>query len=137
MSKFQQIGLNPQDGFLAWDTIYYTNWEIETLLDTIKSKYSSFEKQEVHSQIYFKALITLKYLFDEQGIEFEKFKRIKLLYGKTNLENALKLLIRCKIIYSQRMSLIDLFDTITRFTFSENLLIEFANQFGGNKNSQE
>jgi hypothetical protein len=72
-------------------------------------------------------LITLKFLFDEQSIEFEKFKRIRLLYAKTNLENALKLLIRCKIVYSSRMSLIDLFDTISRFTFSENLLLEYAN----------
>lgn len=105
--------MNPQDGYLAWDSIYYTNWEIEGLLETIKNKYQQFDKQEVHSQIYFKALITLKYLFDEQAIEFEKFKRIRQLYAKTNLENALKLLIRCKIVYSSRMSLIDLFDTIS------------------------
>ena len=72
VQKFQQIGHDPQNGYLAWDERHFANWEVETLLGHIKQSYADYENQKVHGPLYVKALVTLKYLFDEQGIDPSK-----------------------------------------------------------------
>ena len=40
VQKFQQIGHDPQSGYLAWDQRHFSNWEVEQLLGLIKAKYN-------------------------------------------------------------------------------------------------
>jgi len=62
-----------------------------------------------------KALVTLKFLFNEQAIDLAKFQKVRQLYGEISIENTLKLLIRCKILFTSRLSLLDLFESIKRY----------------------
>ena len=59
-----------------------------------------------------KALVTLKFLFNEQAIDLAKFQKVRQLYGEISIENTLKLLIRCKILFTSRLALLDLFESI-------------------------
>ena len=57
-----------------------------------------------------------------------KYVKMRSLYAEICIENTLKLLIRCKIVYSSRIAILDIFDSISRFTASENLLIDYIGQ---------
>ena len=52
------------------------------------------------------------------------------MYGDISVENTLKLLIRCKILFATRMSLIDLFDTIYRLKAQESEVLEYKDDEG-------
>ena len=42
----------------------------------------------------------------------EKFQKVRQLYGDISIENTLKLLIRCKILFGSRYALLDLFQRV-------------------------
>jgi hypothetical protein len=63
---------------------------------------------------YMKALDTLKFLLIEQSIE-PIFDRVANEYKEITLENTMKLLIRCKLAFSSRNSLITMFQSITEY----------------------
>jgi hypothetical protein len=48
-------------------------------------------------------------------VENSRFQKVRQLYGEISLENTLKLLIRCKILYASRFALLDIFEAIMRF----------------------
>lgn len=114
---------------------------MEQLLGLIKGKYGEYESQKVHGPLYVKALVTLKHLFEEQGIDYGKLLKVRQLYGEISLENTLKLLIRCKILFASRMTLIDVFDTINRFQISEKMLLDnnekLKEEFGSEKGAPD
>lgn len=60
---------------------------------------------------YMKALDTLKFLLVEQSIE-PIYDRVAEEYKEITLENTMKLLIRCKLAFSSRNSLITIFQMI-------------------------
>ena len=50
----------------------------------------------------------------EQAIDVSRFNKVRELYKEVNLENTLKLLIRCKLAYEQKRKLLNvLIDFVT------------------------
>ena len=127
LNKFQQIGQDAQTGYIAWDQQqHYTNWEVEQLLVDIKQDFAKYQKSP--HEVYYKAIRTLKQLYEEQAVDFLRYVKMRSLYAEICIQNALKLLIRCKIMYASRLAILDIYDSISRFTASENLLIDYIGQ---------
>jgi hypothetical protein len=57
-------------------------------------------------QFYKKAITTLKFLTDEQGVDISRIKKIKEIYKELTIENALKLHIRCKLAFENKRKLL-------------------------------
>lgn len=72
--------------------------------------------------------MTLKYLFEEQKVDQGKLLKVRQLYGTISLDNTVKLLLRCKIIFASRLALVDIFDTINRLKVSDDLLKNFITE---------
>ena len=72
--------------------------------------------------------MTLKYLFEEQKVDQAKLLKVRQLYGTISLDNTVKLLLRCKIIFASRLALVDIFDTINRLKVSDDLLKNFITE---------
>jgi hypothetical protein len=98
--------LNPH--VLAGDMNRYTEGEVDYVLDMIKKSYSDFKRTDIMKPFYMKALDTLKFLLVEQSIE-PIYDRVAEEYKEITLENTMKLLIRCKLAFSSRNSLITIF----------------------------
>jgi hypothetical protein len=86
----------------------YTEGEVDYVLDMIKKSYSDFKRTDIMKPFYMKALDTLKFLLVEQSIE-PIYDRVAEEYKEITLENTMKLLIRCKLAFSSRNSLITIF----------------------------
>ena len=93
----------------SWDSHYYTQRDIEGLLNRFRQSFTELAHQNIFGPIYMRGLLTLKFLFNEQAMEHSKFQKIRELYGEVSLENTLKLLIRCQILFSSRLDLLKLF----------------------------
>ena len=63
---FHQIGHDPRTGYLAWDKNHRTNWNVDKLLAKIKQHAEEYKAEQVHGPLYVQALVTLKFLFEEQ-----------------------------------------------------------------------
>lgn len=74
----------------------------------MKSNYDKY-RDNVEVQ-YKKALATLDFLLKEQNSN--KFEKIQELYVEINLENALKLMIRCKLAFESRKKILQMFKTV-------------------------
>jgi hypothetical protein len=74
----------------------------------MKTNYDQY-RQEVESH-YHKASATLEYLLMQMSSQ--KFERIKELYTEVNLENTLKLMIRCKLAFESRKKVLQLFNSV-------------------------
>lgn len=90
----------------------YTEGEVEYVLDMIKNAYNDFKRTDVMRPFYMKALETLRYLLQEQKIE-PIFDRVADEYSEITLENTMKLLIRCKLTFGSRTSLITMFQFLS------------------------
>ena len=86
----------------------YTEGEIDYVLDMIKKSYNDFKRTDIMKPFYMKALDTLRFLLCEQSIE-PVYERVALEYKEVTLENTMKLLIRCKLAFSSRNTLITMF----------------------------
>ena len=77
IDKFQQIGYDYEFGRLCWNQRYFTNWEVDELLEAIKGNYDAYVAQKVHGPLYLKALLTLKHLYEEQCVDYQKLLRLR------------------------------------------------------------
>lgn len=109
LDRFQQINEE------SWDQRLYTEKQIDQLILDIKTNSDDFLENDVQGPIYLKALVTLRYLFNEQALNSDKFQKVRQLYGDISIENTLKLLIRCKILFGSRYALLDLFQRVFRY----------------------
>ena len=55
----------------------YNEQQLATLLENFKASAQSFVDHQVHGPIYLKALVTLKYLFEEQAVDDSKFRKVR------------------------------------------------------------
>jgi hypothetical protein len=86
----------------------YTEGEVDYVLDMIKNSYQDFKRTDVMHPFYLKALESLRYLLFEQRID-PIFDRVAEEYREITLENTMKLLIRCKLAFGSRNTLITMF----------------------------
>lgn len=79
----------------------YSEEEINAILKRFKAQPAEFiEKSKTPiSDLYNFAIDTLLALQLEQAIDVSRFNKVRELYKEVNLENTLKLLIRCKLAY--------------------------------------
>lgn len=96
---------------LSGEANRYTEGEVDYVLDMIKKSYNDFKRTDIMKPFYMKALDTLKFLLLEQSIE-PIYDRVAIEYKEVTLENTMKLLIRCKLAFSSRNSLITIFKLI-------------------------
>ena len=126
--QLQQIGQDAQSGYLAWHPSHFTDQQVDQLLNKIRADQSKYEDEKVHAPIYVQAMVTLKYLFEEQQVDQTKLLKVRQLYGTISLDNTVKLLLRCKIIFAARLALMDVFDTINRLKVSDDLLKNYITE---------
>ena len=79
----------------------YSEEEINSILKRFKAQPAEFiEKSKTPiNDLYGYAIDTLMTLQMEQAIDEGRFNKVRELYKEVNLENTLKLLIRCKLAY--------------------------------------
>lgn len=69
------------------------------------------------SPFHAKAMSTLKALLKEQGLD-QLFQRYEQQYHEITVENALKILLRCQLVFSSRELFIDIFEKIVVYEMS-------------------
>ena len=79
----------------------YSEEEINSILKRFKAQPAEFiEKSKTPVDVLFSyAIDTLMTLQLEQAVDESRFNKVRELYKEVNLENTLKLLIRCKLSY--------------------------------------
>ena len=79
----------------------YSEEEINSILKRFKAQPNEFiEKSKTPiGDLYNCAIDTLLSLQLEQAVDQSRFNKVRELYKEINLENTLKLLIRCKLAY--------------------------------------
>lgn len=90
------------------DTNRYTEDEVDEVLQMVKNSFSDFKRTDLIKPFYLKARETFLFLLTEQTIE-PIFERVIEVYKEVTLENAMKLLIRCKLAYNSRGMLLKMF----------------------------
>ena len=78
---------------------YFTEREVEYVMDMMKAKYRDFKKSEMIRPFQIKALQTLQVLCHEMGIEGLYIKLNREFKDDINIENTFRLLIRCKLLF--------------------------------------
>lgn len=92
----------------------YSEQEVEYILSMIKQRENEFRVTDVCKPFFKKALLTLEHLLQEQTLEL-LYERLVQLYSHINLQNTMKLLIRCKLAFNSRAMLMKLFQYVTKF----------------------
>lgn len=87
---------------------FYSEGEVDYTLDTLKTRYEEFQRNDIMQPMFEKAMQTLKFLLSEQTLE-PIYHRVVETYKHITLENVMKLLIRCKLAYASRSLLLKMF----------------------------
>ena len=96
------------------DDRIFIETEVDFVLNMIKTNFDSYRMTEQILPFYTKALATLKALMEEQGLE-ECFGKFQTLYQETTIENTLKMLLRCKLVFTARVAWIHIFELIGKY----------------------
>ena len=88
--------------------------EVDVVLDMIKGKFSEYSQTDKMKPYHEKALQTLRALLKEQGLD-KLTSRFEKQYEQVTVENALKLLLRCKLVFAARALFIEIFELILRY----------------------
>jgi len=113
------------------DANVYSEEQIDELLKTFKDQQDQLKTQKDIGPYYIKSMSTFKYLQQEQAVDTSRFRRIRELYQDITLENALKLLIRCKISFDNRKRLLAVFLCHGEWERQCNKLLKLLEQSGG------
>ena len=79
----------------------YEEKEVDYVIDMMKNKYKDFKRSDLMKPFYLKAQMTLKELFSEQCHD-SLFEKLMYKYKEVTIENTMKLLIRCKLVFHAR-----------------------------------
>jgi len=58
---------------LVGDAIKYTEPEIDSILESMKTNHQQYKKKEQVGPVYIKATSTLKFLLEEQAVDISRF----------------------------------------------------------------
>ena len=67
----------------------------------------------------------------------KRFEKVIELYSEVNLENTLKLLIRCKLAYDEKRKLLTIFDQINQFQDSVDDYSKLKNELKSDTQNEE
>ena len=85
--------------------------EVEYVIGMMRNKFDEYKRTDMMAPFHIKATETLTTLLTEQGLEaaIPKFKN---LYREITIENTLKLLLRCKLMFHARKFFLEIFEQI-------------------------
>ena len=96
------------------DSTQYSEDEIYNVYEFVKSRYNTKEYDKSVSSFYQKAMKTLMSLMYPLSL-VSMFNNIQQMYSAISVTNTLKLLIRCKLMFSARKQVIKIFEHIRMF----------------------
>ena len=88
--------------------------EVDVVIQMLKSKFHEFNQTDKLAPYHAKAMETLMELLVEQSL-VSLAKRFEKQYHEITIENCLKLLLRCKLVFSARTLFIHIFELILRY----------------------
>lgn len=89
------------------DPRLYKDNEIDYILNMIRYRQKEFEKTDMIKPFYNKSLFTLETLMEEMKIP-HIFDKVAINYSTVTVENTLKLLVRCKMMFAARSLCIEI-----------------------------
>ena len=92
----------------------YSEDEIYNVYEFVKSRYNTKEYDKSVSSFYQKAMSTLRALMSSMSL-VNMFNSIQQMYSAISVTNTLKLLIRCKLMFSAQKQVIKIFEHIRMF----------------------
>ena len=96
------------------DSTQYSEDEIYNVYEFVKSRYNTKEYDKSVSSFYQKAMKTLRSLMYSMSL-VNMFNSIQQIYSAISVTNTLKLLIRCKLMFSAWKQVIKIFEHIRMF----------------------
>ena len=83
--------------------------EVEYVIEMIRRNFDQYKRTDLMAPFHIKAMETLVTLLTEQGLDaaIPKFKK---LYKEITIENTLKLLLRCKLMFHARKFFLEIFE---------------------------
>ena len=66
-----------QINMATWDQRLYTELQLDELLQSIRVHFERYVDKDIQGPIYLRSLVTLKFLFNEQAIDFTKFQKVR------------------------------------------------------------
>ena len=88
--------------------------EVDVVLQMIKSNFSTYMQVDKLQPFHAKAVSTLKELLKEQGLD-QLYVRFEQQYKEITVENTIKVLLRCQLLFSARLLFIDIFEKIVLY----------------------
>ena len=93
------------------DNKIFMKSEVEFAVEMIRSKFNEYKRTEMMMPFHTKAMETLIGLLEEQGLT-QMIQKFKSMYKEVTIENTLKLLLRCKLLFHARKVFLDIFQQI-------------------------
>lgn len=104
--------LNKKTEFNAeMDIRIFVESEVDYVINMMRNKFNEYKRTDLMAPFHIKAMETLVVLLTEQGLDatITKFKK---LYKEITIENTLKLLLRCKLMFHARKFFLEIFEQI-------------------------
>ena len=96
------------------DQRIFTEKEIDLVLNMIKQNFELYRPTEKIMPLHTKSCETLRALMAEQSLE-ECFDKYRDMYKEITIENTLKILLRCKLVFHARLTMMGIFDLIDKY----------------------
>lgn len=119
---FQKILKNQYNFNSQSDMTVYTEAELDYIIMMLNTKMKDFKLSDMTKPFHTKGMYTLERLLDEQGLSGAFYSSLYAKYKEVTVENTIKILIRCKMLFASRVMIIH---TLNQLISYEVLSVDF------------